>query len=836
VTTFAEVAVNLASVRGTFHYHLPSELEGLLQPGHLVTAPFGPRRVQGVVLRLLPEAEVPETRPVESLLDPDPVLTPTQLDLARWLAEHTRSPLIDCLTLMLPPGLSQQADTIYTLLDAKAKTTSPSAARLLRLLIRRGPLRGRQIDRALPRTEWRRAAEGLARRGVLSRSSVLEPPRLRPRRIRTAELAVAPEAISAAIEELRASPRGPAQRRAAVLAALRHEAGPMEVTWIYAETGATSADMRALEERGWIRLGQEEIWRDPLAEVDFVPREPPSLTRDQAAAWAEIERSLRVAPPASPSPGFLLHGVTGSGKTELYLRAAAEVLALGGGALILVPEIALTPQTVERFLARFPGRVGILHSQLSQGERYDTWRRARAGQLDILVGPRSALFAPHPRIRLIVLDEAHDESYKEQAVVPRYDARPAAQAYAQMLGAVCIFGSATPDILHTYQASRGELRLLRLPQRILGHRQRLAGQSARLQIRRRYRPAEGEAETIDLPPVQVVDMRQELRAGNRSLFSRALQQALREALEAGEQAMLFLNRRGSATYVFCRDCGRALQCARCDTPLTYHSVREQLLCHHCGYRRQPPTACPSCGSERIRHFGAGTQRIEADLAELAPGARALRWDRDTTRARGSHDLILAHFAAHRADVLVGTQMIAKGLDLPLVTLVGVISADTGLHLPDFRAAERTFQVLTQVAGRAGRGLLGGRVILQTFNPDHYAITAAAGHDYEAFYQAEIRHRRELGYPPFRRLARLLYRHTSDEKARSEAERLAARISARLLSSGDSGELIGPAPCFFRRVRGDFRWQIVVRAPDPTLHLPNELPRGWAIDIDPVSLL
>lgn len=836
MTTFVEIAVNLPPVRGTFHYHLPPELETLLRPGHLVTAPFGPRRVQGIVLRLLSETDIPETRPIESLLDPDPVLTPAQMDLAHWLAEHTRSPLIDCLTLMLPPGLSQQADTVYTLLDPEAAPANPTAARLMGLLAKRGPLRGRQIERALPRIEWRRAADRLTRKGVLGHTSVLEPPRLRPRRIRTAALAAPLEAISATIAELRSSRSPAADRRARVLDTLRKEGRPLDVTWIYAEAGANAADLRRLEDQGWISLGQEEVWRDPLAETDFVPRTPPRLTLDQAAAWAPIEQALRGAIPPSPPTAFLLQGVTGSGKTEIYLRAAAEVLQAGGGALILVPEIALTPQTVERFLARFAGRVGILHSQLTEGERYDTWRRTRAGQLDILVGPRSALFAPHPRIRLIVLDEAHDESYKEQSLVPCYDARPAALAYARALGAVCILGSATPDVVQAYRASRGELRLLRLPQRILGHSERLSRQSDRLRVSRRYRPAEGEAETIDLPPIHVVDMRQELRAGNRSLFSRSLQQALGEVIGAGEQAILFLNRRGAATYVFCRDCGTALRCARCDSPLTYHSAREELLCHHCGYRRRPPQACPACGSERIRHFGAGTQRIETELGELAPGARSVRWDRDTTRARGSHDLILAHFAAHRADVLIGTQMIAKGLDLPLVTLVGVISADTGLHLPDFRAAERTFQVLTQVAGRAGRGLLGGRVILQTFNPDHYAITAAAGHDYEAFYQAEIRHRRELGYPPFRRLARLLYRHTSEEKARLEAERMAAALRARIASAEGPADLIGPAPCFFRRIRGDYRWHIILRASDPTPLLPEELPRGWTTDIDPVSLL
>jgi primosomal protein N' (replication factor Y) len=835
VTTFAEIAVNLPPVRGAFHYHLPQELEGLLRPGHLVTAPFGPRRVQGIVLRILPSAAVPETRPIEALLDPDPVLTPAQMALAHWLADHTQSPLIDCLTLMLPPGLSQQADTRYTLAGSGAVLANSAAARLVRLLEQRGPLLARQIDHALPRLEWRRAADRLVQKGILARSSVLEPPRLRPRRIRTATLAAPSEAISAAIHQPERSLSAAAQRRAKVIDVLRKETRPLDVSWIYAETGASAVDLRRLEELGLITLGEEEIWRDPLAEAEFLPRTPPDLTADQAAAWAPIEEALHRRPSASHT-AFLLHGVTGSGKTEIYLRATAEVVQGGGGALILVPEIALTAQTVERFLARFAGRVGILHSRLTEGERYDTWRRARAGQLDILIGPRSALFAPHPRIRLIVLDEAHDEAYKEQSLVPRYDARPAALAYARALGAVCILGSATPDLLHSYQARHGELGLLRLPQRILGHRQRLARQSERLRVRRRYRPAGGEAEFIDLPPVHLVDMRQELRAGNRSLFSRTLQQTLNETLAAGEQAILFLNRRGAATYVFCRDCGRALRCARCDTPLTYHSAREELLCHHCGYRRRAPRACPACGSERIRQFGAGTQRIEAELHALAPAARTLRWDRDTTRSRGAHDLILGHFIAHRADVLIGTQMIAKGLDLPLVTLVGVISADTGLHLPDFRAAERTFQILTQVAGRAGRGLLGGRVILQTFNPDHYAIRAAAAHDYEAFYQAEIRHRRDLGYPPFQRLARLVFRHTSEEKARREADRMSAALTARIAASGDPAELIGPAPCFFRRLRGDYRWQVVLRASDPAPFLPQPLPDGWALDIDPVSLL
>ncbi|MEW6567517.1 MAG: primosomal protein N' [Chloroflexota bacterium] len=832
----AEVAVNLSGVRGAFHYHLPPELEGRLQPGHLVTVPFGPRHVQGVVLRLLPTTDVPETRPIEALLDAQPVLTPSQLELARWLATETRAPLIDCLTLMLPPGLSQQADSVYTLVEPEAEPKTPAEHRLLRLLQQRGPLRGRQIARALSRIDWRRAADALQRRGALTRTSILDAPQVRPRRIRTARLAVPPQQAQSAAEDMLHSPRAAAARRSRMLEVLLGESGPLEVTWVYAESGGSSADLRALEKQGLVTLGEEEVWRDPLADVDFVPSEAPTLTRDQEGAWDEVRLAIATAALGQPVPPFLLHGVTGSGKTEIYLRAVAETLAKGRTALVMVPEIALTPQTVRRFLARFPGQVGVIHSQLTSGERYDTWRRCRGGLLQVVVGARSALFAPLPRLGLIVLDEAHDESYKEQGQPPRYDARSTAVSYAHLLGAVCLLGSATPDVTLSYQAERGQLVRLALPQRILGHRQRLDQQAARLGVSSAYQPAEAEAAVIDLPPVQVIDMRHELRSGNTSLFSRALQQALVETVEAGQQSILFLNRRGTSTYVFCRDCGHVLRCPRCDTPLTYHGAQEQLLCHHCGYRRQPVARCPHCGGSRIRHFGAGTQRVEAEVRRLCSEARTLRWDWDVTRSPGAHDLILAHFAAHRADVLIGTQMIAKGLDLPLVTLVGVVSADTGLNLPDFRAAERTFQVLTQVSGRAGRGLLGGRVILQTYQPDHYAIRAAAGHDYAVFYTQEIALRRRLGYPPFRRLARLLYRHVREERARAEAEHLARALQAEIRRRQAQADLIGPAPCFFRRVRGEYRWQVVLRAADPLPLLPDPLPEGWVIDIDPVSLL
>jgi primosomal protein N' (replication factor Y) len=531
-----------------------------------------------------------------------------------------------------------------------------------------------------------------------------------------------------------------------------------------------------------------------------------------------------------------LHGVTGSGKTEIYLKAVEEALEQEQSAIVLIPEIALTPQTIRRFAARFIGSVGLIHSDLSPGERYDTWRRIRSGELPIVVGPRSALFAPISKLGVIVVDESHDESYKETERAPRYHARDAALAYAEMLSAICILGSATPDVVTYSQSQTGKIHLLSLPNRILAHRQQIAEQTRRWNLVSKFTTHDHEAEAAAMPPVQIVDMREELKAGNPSIFSRVLQDSLRRTLSNKQQGILFLNRRGSSSYVFCRDCGYALRCVRCDNPLTYHGANQELLCHHCNYSRGAVNTCPNCHSSRIKHFGAGTQRVQQEIEKLHPSARTLRWDRDTTRAKGSHEIILANFASHRADILIGTQMVAKGLDLPLVTLVGVISADTGLNLPDFRATERTFQVLTQVAGRAGRSPLGGEVVLQTYHPDHYAIQAAADHNYNLFIDLELEHRKDLGYPPFVRLAKLVYRHTNSYQAEAEVQRIAGQLKHQIKQTRSRAELIGPVPCYFQRIRGQYRWQIVLRSNQPGALIPDELGQGWSVDIDPVSLL
>jgi primosomal protein N' (replication factor Y) len=829
----AEAAAPGAAAQA-FTYHVPDALQGRLSTGSLVVVPFGPRRLYGVVVGFSDESPVPETRPVESVADDEPVLTSTQVQLARWMSREYLAPLWQCLALMLPSGVAGRADVQIELArEIEAGDVKTEAQEhLITVLDARGPLRGGQLNRLLPRQQWQRAADQLARRGVVVKSSFLAPPRAHPRQVHTVEWVARDVDVDTALVGLRSA------CYPAIVRFLRAEGGPVDVSWVYAETGCQRHHLNKLAERGLVAFDTEETWRDPLADETFVPDTPPILTSDQQAVWDVVQSAV-----SSPqSRVFLLHGATGSGKTEIYLRAVAEALAQGKQAIVLVPEISLTPQTAHRFGARFGQRVAVLHSALTEGQRYDVWRQIRAGLKDIVVGPRSALFAPLSRLGLVVVDEEHDDSYKQEAPPPRYHARDAALELARLTGAPVILGSATPSLASYAHARRGEWTLLEMGRRVMGHAQRIAELQARYHMpQTHFRPVrEGPARAcyMELPPVQIVDLRAELRAGNRSIFSRALQQVVDEALGRGEQAILFLNRRGTATFVLCRDCGHVLRCPRCETPLTYHGPRAHLVCHYCNHRQPQPEECPQCGGDRMRYFGLGTERVEQEVHRRWPEARTLRWDRDTARNHAAHAAILHLFSTGLAHVLVGTQMIAKGLDLPLVTVVGVISADTALNLPDFRASERTFQLLAQVAGRAGRGLLGGRVILQTYHPDHYAIVAAAAHDYAGFAARELAFRREQGYPPYRRLVKLVYEHASPSHAQAEAEALAKSLRDALTRRGLSAtDLIGPAPAFFARLRGRYRWQLLLRHADPAEFLSAiQIPAGWRVDVDPVSVL
>lgn len=523
-------------------------------------------------------------------------------------------------------------------------------------------------------------------------------------------------------------------------------------------------------------------------------------TGAQDAALAAVTASI-----AGDGDAYLLHGVTGSGKTEVYLRAAAIALERGRGVIVLVPEIILTTQIVARFIARFGERVALLHSALSEGERLDEWRRVLAGDADVVVGSRSALFAPLARPGLIVVDEEQEPSYKQESD-PRYHAVDAALALGRIARATVILGSATPRVTTWHAAHAGELRLLELPERV----------SAR-----------------EMPATRIVDLRLELKAGNRSTLSQALRVALERTVAKGEQAILYLNRRGFATAVLCRDCGHVVACPRCDIPFAYHADGA-LLCHRCGRRDAPPERCPECGGARIRHLGVGTQRVEDDVRAAVPAARVLRLDRDAVKKKGAHAAAFERMRSGRAQVIVGTQMVAKGFDLPGVTLVGVVNADTLLNLPDHTAAERTFQLLTQVLGRSGRGALAGLGILQTYLPDHYAVRAAAAHDYATFAEAELATRRRFGHPPFGRLVLLQTAAKQEATVERRATALAAALRA---AAADDAEVLGPAPAFAAKKAGAYQAQIVLRGPRPDAVLDRvEVGTQWSVDVDPMTLL
>ncbi len=596
-----------------------------------------------------------------------------------------------------------------------------------------------------------------------------------------------------------------ATRQRAVLDALA--LGPVTAAELTAALGSVSSVLSRLEASGAITVTTRRRFRDPGAPTRPAPRHD-VLSAGQRDALDAIER-------AEPGSCVLLDGVTGSGKTEVYLRAIERVCAAGRRALVLVPEISLTPQTVGRFRARFGDDVAVVHSRLSAGERLDQWDRIAAGQARVVVGARSALFAPVADLGLIVIDEEHETSYK-QSSAPRYHAREVARWIAAERGAVLVLGSATPCLETREEVVRGTITRVELPERVGGGTP---------------------------PAIEVVDLGREFIDGNRSMFSRRLAAELIAVAERGEKAVLLLNRRGFASFLLCRECGHVPGCARCSSSLTLHEAGPRLMCHHCGARSGVPAECPECSSPYLRKFGAGTQRVVNELETLVPGLRVVRMDADTTSMKGGHELRLAEFEALESGVLVGTQMVAKGLDYPEVTLVGVVSADTTIHLPDFRSGERTYQMLEQVAGRAGRGERPGVVVIQTYWPEHPALVAVSTHDPGRFYEAERTERRALGFPPYGRLANVLVTAETTEAARAQAARVAEELAA--LAPG-GWEILGPVPAPLARIKGRHRWHVLVKAPRDA-DLAGALHRALgavrsvagvsvAPDIDPLDLV
>jgi primosomal protein N' (replication factor Y) len=802
-------------------------------------------------------------RAIAGILLTEPSLLPAQRALAEWIAEYYAAPLGRAARLMLPPGLLPSIRYVLRpTKDASAPEASESAlprdeAIVLAMLRERGELERDAVSQAMGGVRARTAIRALIAAGQVTLGATAPPAYAETRRERLVRLAGTRERREAWRAEARTLldqlPR-PVPRRG-ITARARRDAGERRAerllrqlaaldvleqpvsagkdgaqsasgetvprAWRVEElrrlTRATPATLAELEAAGLIAQTEAAVRHDPLAGRAPARTAPLPLSPTQAAA-------LRAILDSEKSGGvFLLHGITGSGKTEIYLQALAATLERGRRGIVLVPEIALTPQAVARFAGRFPGRVALLHSGLSDAERLAEWRRIRSGAADVVVGSRSALFAPVERLGLIVVDEEHEAAYKEERT-PTYCAREVAVRLGAIMGARVVLGSATPSTEAYWQARQGAYALVELRER--------APTAASV-------GADEERQPPPLPPVTVVDLRAELRAGRTSILSEPLHAALAETLARGEQAILFLNRRGAASSVMCRECGYAVRCTRCDVAMTYHAAERAMLCHYCGQREPAPATCPVCWSASIRYFGLGTERVEMAVKRQFLTARVLRWDRDTAKTRHAHEELLRAFVERRADVLVGTQMIAKGLDLPGVTLVGVVSADIALFLPDFRASERAFQLLTQVAGRAGRGEQPGRVLVQTFNPDHFCIQAASRHDYIAFVQAELIARERYGYPPFRRFVKLVYEHRDRYSAQIEATALAERVE-RLIATlpAPGADVVGPAPALLERLRGYYRWQLIVRAADPLPLLraltPEDLPPGWSVDLDPTN--
>jgi len=808
MTKYAEVAVDApAGYDRTFTYSVPSGI--VISPGHLVQVPFGPRVLSGVVFHISDDPQVTETREIARVAYPQPVLSSHKLALARWISSYYMAPLFDCAALMIPPGFPLRANN-YLFLNhhAHGLKLTPSQSSVVSYLYKNGRVRRDAVVKAMgPAIE--NALSSLIRQGVVDASWEWRRSVVKPKYITYLEQT--PSSMSAEEKEPSLGVRAPSQ--SAFMDYITQLGATISLTEANKKFGSSA--VKGLEAKGLVHRIQLREERDPLEGRIFLPDSPLTLTEEQRYCLDQIERAIDLHAPQV----FMLHGVTGSGKTEVYLQALAYALSKGKRGIAMVPELSLTPQTIERFGSRFPGQVAVLHSGLSRGEHFDQWWRIQEGNYGVVIGSRGAIFAPQQDLGLIIIDEEHEWTYKQQDGSPHYHAREVAAKLAELTNAVVILGSATPDIVSHSRALDGRYQLLELPHRV------------------GLRLGQDSSSYLPLPRVRIVDLRQELKDGNRSIFSRALSQTMANTLQSGEQMMLYLNRRGSGSLVQCRDCGHTLRCRRCDLPLTYHAQSERLLCHQCNYRLISPKSCPQCRGIRIRYLGLGTQRVMEEVEQAFPGAKAIRWDRDTASARGAHERIMESFIRGEAQVLVGTQMIAKGLHFPNVTLVGVLCADIGLYMPDFRAGERVFQLLCQVAGRTGRGPLGGQVIVQTYSPDHYAVSSASAQDYERFYEEEMGYRDEQGLPPFGRLVHLVYVHTNENRCRQEAMRFGASLKKQrdILGLTDV-DMLGPAPAYPPRVRGRYRWHVILRGQDPTSLLEKTpIPQGWTVDIDPISV-
>lgn len=821
VLPYAEVIVEITAKKldRIFHYSIPPALRDRLRTGSRVVVPFGNRTIGGYVLGFSETPAASGIKDIIDVTDDDPLLNQDLLALAGWISERYMCSKVEAVRAMLPARARTAGGHKYIFPlenndlfhEEKVKLLNAAEKDVYKLVLTNGAISSKEVREKLGNSKSGKVLKKLTELGLVRVSEGVTP-EAGPRIVHTVAVAADLD-LEKVIDDLKRAPKQ------AVVLKTAAEQGPLPISELAGLSATTSTVVRELIKKGYLLRQSSEIRRDPYGSKFFEQSKPLELTSSQAVVLGEINNALN----NRKHQVFLLYGVTGSGKTEVYLQAIDRCLKRGRQAIVLVPEISLTPQMVERFKGRFGELVAVLHSRLSAGERFDEWKMIQSGRVKVVVGARSAVFAPFDDPGLIIIDEEHESSYKQEDN-PKYHAREAAVARARLCKGVVVLGSATPSLESYTRAAAGKYSLLKLPGRVAN------------------RP---------MPEVTVVDLREELNSGNRSIFSRLLVKKIQAVLERKEQVILFLNRRGYSTFVICRECGLVMNCPKCSITLTFHSGENSLRCHYCDFRRKAPDICPKCGSKSIRHFGIGTQRVEEEVLKRFSGAAVARMDMDTTSTKGSHERILEDFKKRRIDILIGTQMIAKGLDFPGVTLVGVITADTALNLPDFRSAEKTFQLLTQVAGRAGRGDIPGEVVVQTYNPEHYSIINARQHDYRSFFAEEIKVREAMEYPPYSSLVRILIYGMEENSVIRGAEVLAHELN-RLVNIHDMGleqPILGPAPAALNKLRNRYRWQLCIKGKQGQkvrhivkMAIENIEVTPWfsnlgiGVDVDPLSIL
>ncbi|MEC0274186.1 primosomal protein N' [Peribacillus frigoritolerans] len=757
-----------------FDYRIPEKWNQVIKPGMRVIVPFGPRMVQGFVTGLKAKSDFAKLRFIKEPMDLEPILNDELLQLGDWLTKEAMCFKISALQAMLPAAMKAKYEKVIKVVEDKKDQLPPSIQNLF----------GKNDS-----LSWKDVIEGenasLVQKEMQNGNLELEyyvKNRLNKKTVRVIKSLLSPMEL----KEMASAISSHAKKQQELLQYFIEHQEPIPLKELLELMNTSSGTVKSLVSKGALAEMDQEIYRDPYENRVFEKSIPFTLTAEQTAALKPIQEKIH----HDEHDVFLLYGVTGSGKTEVYLQAIASVIEKGKEAIMLVPEISLTPQTVKRFKERFGEQVAVMHSGLSVGEKYDEWRKIHRKEVKVVVGARSAVFAPFENLGLVIIDEEHESSYKQEET-PRYHARDVAIERAKSYGCPVILGSATPTLESFARAKKNVYKLLTLSQRM--------NKNA-------------------LPAVDIVDMREELRTGNRSMFSELLFTKLKDRLEKGEQTVLMLNKRGHSSFVMCRSCGLVINCPNCDISLTYHRFNDIMKCHYCGFEEGMPSVCPECESEHIRFFGTGTQKVEEELAKILPEARVIRMDVDTTSKKGSHERLLNAFGEGKADILLGTQMIAKGLDFPNITLVGVLSADTMLHLPDFRSSEKTFQLLTQVSGRAGRHQLPGEVVIQTYTPEHYSIELSALQDYDAFYEREMYLRRQSHYPPYYYVVLITVSHEDLMKTVSVTEKITNYLGSRL--NRDS-VVLGPVASPISRINNRYRYQCLIkykREPDLNQHL------------------